>query len=602
MIPNNSSNETNQDSECNLAVNPSDATEIAGSAFTINTSGTNAPVFRSTDGGSTWELANIVPATSGATHDIALAFGTFDNTLYTGILNDGSGAMDLLRTGNLFSNSVMTTLSSRSGEDQPFPTAITTTSPSHADRVFYASNNLSAAQGTKTAVVDQSQNARTASPPAGLSMVNLERRTPSTQDRPSVRIAVHSDGHTYGAYATTKSQSGNKRVCDLTVVRDDNFGTSSPAYSAIITSGTAGVIVQANSNMLFSATAPYLGQQRCPNSISIAVNPNNSSDVWISWNDSVSASQRSIIHVRRSTNGGANWGSDLLAPNNAMNPAIAVNTSGTAGLLYQLLNGTTWETHFQRTSDGGAHWSDIILAKFTDNTPAPTFQPYLGDYTDLVTVGSGFYGTFASGNIPDMANFPSGVIFQRNADFAAHQLRNQANSANVNTSIDPYFFSVTNRFIHICELFPDVCKIKFLIDKFIKIPPYPCLICPWPCLQCPPFEIPFEEIYEEEFKDTRPQTALTIPWFHLSLDNIKDFDIEITTSEGEPVAQEINKTEKGYTISFRPSKRNFNDKEGIHGLKLTATPKTEEAWKKGAQFNFHIEASDYRFKEHAGMK
>ena len=47
MIPNNSSGETNQDSEPNLAVNPANAQEIAGTAFTPspNLGSPNSPIF-----------------------------------------------------------------------------------------------------------------------------------------------------------------------------------------------------------------------------------------------------------------------------------------------------------------------------------------------------------------------------------------------------------------------------------------------------------------------------------------------------------------------------------------------------------------------------
>ena len=64
----------------------------------------------------------------------------------------------------------------------------------------------------------------------------------------------------------------------------------------------------------------------------------------------------------------------------------------------------------------------------------------LGDFANLIAQGKDFYGTFCSVNAPLNANFPSGVTFLRNADFAAGNLRNLANTANVATSVDPFFF------------------------------------------------------------------------------------------------------------------------------------------------------------------
>lgn len=183
-------------------------------------------------------------------------------------------------------------------------------------------------------------------------------------------------------------------------------------------------------------------------------------------------------------------------------------------------------------------------------------------------------------------------------------MRNWTNTSNVAVSVDPFFFKIYPRFINICERFPDICSWKY-INKFkLRLPPYPCLTCPWPCLQCPPFEIQFEDIYKQVFSDKRPETILSIPYFHFMLEGYdpQNFDIKITTRDGEPITQELNKTKKGFTISFHPSRNNYNPKEGIHGLVVTILPKNEEAAKNGAELNYRLEASDYRFKEHIATK
>ena len=50
-----------------------------------------------------------------------------------------------------------------------------------------------------------------------------------------------------------------------------------------------------------------------------------------------------------------------------------------------------------------------------------------------------FYGIFSANNKPDLANFPNGVKYQRNANFATHTLLN-LNNVPVSNSIDPFFF------------------------------------------------------------------------------------------------------------------------------------------------------------------
>src|SRR5258708_22367823 len=81
MIPQSLSGETNQDSEPTLAVNPTNPSQIAASAFTPDPGGGDfAPIYVSTDGGNTWILNSIVPSDSASgsmTADITVAFRGF---------------------------------------------------------------------------------------------------------------------------------------------------------------------------------------------------------------------------------------------------------------------------------------------------------------------------------------------------------------------------------------------------------------------------------------------------------------------------------------------------------------------------------------------
>ena len=85
---------------------------------------------------------------------------------------------------------------------------------------------------------------------------------------------------------------------------------------------------------------------------------------------------------------------------------------------------------------------DYVLANVPANTPAPQFIPYIGDYVHLMAVGPHFYGIFSANNTPDLSNFPNGVTYQRNADFAAHTLLNTDNETPVKISIDPFSFEI----------------------------------------------------------------------------------------------------------------------------------------------------------------
>lgn len=60
-----------------------------------------------------------------------------------------------------------------------------------------------------------------------------------------------------------------------------------------------------------------------------------------------------------------------------------------------------------------------------------------------MAVGKDFYGIFSANNSPAKANFPNGVRFQRNVDFASKRLLGTDNATTVKTSIDPFFFKIT---------------------------------------------------------------------------------------------------------------------------------------------------------------
>ena len=84
-----------------------------------------------------------------------------------------------------------------------------------------------------------------------------------------------------------------------------------------------------------------------------------------------------------------------------------------------------------------------ILHTALASQPPRQFFPYLGDYVRLVAVGHEFFGVFSGSNRPDMANFPNGVTYQRNANFTTHSLLGVNGTTPVPVSIDPFFFKVT---------------------------------------------------------------------------------------------------------------------------------------------------------------
>ena len=452
MIPRALSGESNQDSEPTIAVNAANPLQIAGSAFTPDPGqGNLAPIYISVDGGNTWTLNSIVPSSAAdgsATADITVAFGTASNTLYAGIIRlpfpGDRTRLNILRTDNFQSGMAMKVLVDRIGRgvDQPYVQAATVASgPNQGrDRVYVGDNDFNATP--KTATIDQSLDAGKKKP--SFTSVRIESRSTAGQDGPPIRPAIHSDGTVYAIFHSWRTirNSGRGRA-DIVVVRDDNGGSGTNKFRSLLDSGDGKAGVRVAKNVKFNFDG-FLGLQRTGGDVSIAVDPTNSAIVYVAYNDDIGSDY--VLHVLRSTDRGVTWSSDLRTVGNALNPALAINSEGKAGLLYQQLTGSgatrRWVTKFE-SSVNGTTWHAITLATVPANRPRKQFDPYLGDYEHLTTVGKDFYGVFCANNTPNKANFPKGVAYQRNANFTTHTLLDVDNATPVEVSIDPFFFKVT---------------------------------------------------------------------------------------------------------------------------------------------------------------
>jgi hypothetical protein len=466
MIPNALSKESFQDSEPNLSVNPGNPLEIAASAFTPDPmGGPNAPIYESKDGGHTWTLKSIVPS-QRITGDITQSFSGTGRRLYAGILKvpPKPGArtqQNILGTVDFQSSAVMTVFEDTLEQDQPWIRATTVQGGADAgkDR-FYVGYNDFRVQDGKTSTIGQSLDAATSSHPT-VQTIHIEKRSTASQDGPQTRPVIHPDGTIYVAFYGWRARGALRRViADVVVVRDDNWGAGEHPYTALLDQDDSlpGVRVVQGASFFFTL-GPAIGQQRTGGDIAIAVDPKNSSVVYLVFGDDHQGPNYAL-HVRKSVDRGVTWSSDLLVITNAKNPALAINSNSEVALIYQQVvptgvgppdlvtgAGMRWETHLRRTLDGRA-WSDLLLASTPADRPvaaqARQQQPYLGDYIDMMAVGKDFYGVFCANNTPDRANFPNGVVYQRNADFDTRKLLANDGISTVPPSIDPFFFKFTD--------------------------------------------------------------------------------------------------------------------------------------------------------------
>ena len=280
--------------------------------------------------------------------------------------------------------------------------------------------------------------------PAGFSPIQLEKRATTGQDGPPVRIALHADGTVYAAFERWVSGTFPNLNIDIVVTRDDNWGSGS--FQSLLDSGDSKV-GQRVATGAFIKWNDTMGQERLGGDLTIAVDPTNSSTVYVAWCDRVGGSAGTdwTVHVRRSTNKGQSWSADLRTITNVKNPSLAVNNAGHVGLLYQQFTSSRWVTQIEVSPTA---WSQVVtptvLHTAPSTTPSSAFLPYLGDYVRLLAMGADFYGVFCGNNTPDTANFPNGVTYQRNANWTTHTLLNTDNVTPVAVSIDPFFFEYTD--------------------------------------------------------------------------------------------------------------------------------------------------------------
>jgi hypothetical protein len=435
MIPQSQSNEANDDSETNIAVNPADPRIIGATAFTNNFP---TSVFLSSDGGETWVEAGIVPVGTG---DYNAKFSR--NALYCGNLDPallcliGLG-MEVFRSTDPFSGTPMTQIDSQPCADQPWMAVETVRRGPDAgkDRVYAGYTNWN--NVVSVATIDISQDGTAAVP--AFNSVQLQNRA-VTRNAPSVRPAIHSNGTVYAAYFDWRGPNVfptyGSTIADVVVARDDNWGLNN--FQDLIDPGDShfGVRVVTGFNANFNGA---LGPDRFGSDLALAVDPRpeHSRRVWLGWCDMQGTSY--TLHVRRSTDHGKKWSPDLLTVSNAKNPGLAVSTEGRVGVFYQQLTGPAgaqrWEYHVQFTRNG-VDWDDALLA----NT---AITNWTGDYNFLQAHGRDFYGTFATDNTPDLANFPHGVRYQRNVNFATKQLLDLTGTVVIAASIDPFFFKISH--------------------------------------------------------------------------------------------------------------------------------------------------------------
>ncbi len=408
IIPKAQQNEHAQNSEPNIALNPADPTKIVISAFG---NGGN-PIFISKNGGTSWALLQKVPA-----GDISIGWGGPFNAYMTTLTRSGS-AIGTLRLHDPTIKSAFRGVAHsvyRPGGDGPVQPWTEAAFVEGVDRIYVAFNDLS--QSTKTASVRQSRD-------GGLTWQNtvIERNVPGDgSDGSAVRVAARGDT-VYAVFQRYNHVDANQdETGDIVIVRDDAGGAHNFMDLGVSGAGKA---------VATGETFPQgsIGQERLGSDLSIAVDPNNPARVAVAYAAVQSGNIVVVVHL--STDSGASWSKIFTTPADSALPALAIAANGTVGLLYTSYDGTNLETHLVQSSNNFTSNTDLLLSKFADQSLVSDFDPYIGDYEDLVAVGNTFYGTFSASN--DTTDFPQQPVFLRDPALLG--------TKKVPFSIDPFFF------------------------------------------------------------------------------------------------------------------------------------------------------------------
>ena len=323
-----------------------------------------------------------------------------------------------------------------------------------SDHVYVAFNDLGQFNppgNGRTASVNVSVNGG-----ANYTTVTLDRvGAPAGQDDPAVRVAVNGS-RVYAVFdrwtgTVENSANGSRFNSQLVVVRSDDGGAD--GFTALGMGGngvTAATHIGVFSNT--RNTALTLGQERIAGGdLAIAVDPNSANHVVVAYTDAPGANGAGVVQlvVTESFNGGATWTQKFTTPaaTRSGQPGVAILANGAIGLLYNNYDPATdtLSQHLVTTTNDFVSTNDIELASERNATPAPVFDPYLGDFFTLTGSGTAFYGIFSASNADDGtdASFMNASFNRRftgTPGTSSFQLVDAMGNP-VASSIDPFFFS-----------------------------------------------------------------------------------------------------------------------------------------------------------------
>jgi HYR domain len=417
------------DGEPSIAVNPSNPNEIVILAFS-GSWGATAPLWHSTDGGSTWSKQSTIPVPPGVASAVGCPcdqnpdFGRTSNMsgtfltadIYSGTTTNPSnaGSWNWLLSGG---NAVRTNSAGVGNVDQPWLLVNRDTATASQDNTIVAYDDFSGAPDMRVAVS------------LGTNPPNFTRDNQSGSSgggfiNPGHRLAVDPrNGWIYSLFQSRTGGDANQHAIDYHLNRSTDGGQTWTLNG----SGSGIVVVNANSTQGFAPSTTFDGSGNCTSDNAFkfgtvnalfggvdhaAVDP-STGDVYYVYGNRDGGTGNNRISIIRLTDNGAG-GLTVGAPNfvtgqvQAALPSVAVTSNGIVGVLYTQFDGVSgggipmFSAHIAVSDNQGASFTDSVLENFlssaTNNSACK--QRVLGDYQQVKAFGTTFYGTFTGNGVP----------------------------------------------------------------------------------------------------------------------------------------------------------------------------------------------------------
>lgn len=417
--PNLTNTDTANDGETSIAIDPSNPNQIVITAFS-GSSGGNAILWHSTDGGLTWTQRATIPPPPGIGTFLGCSGpGVCDQAIDYGRANQLSGTF-LDGNTNIFSGTTTNPASAASwgwftiagtaqqtnsvgnnNSDQPWLLVNRDPTTTAQDNVYVAYDDFNGGPDMRVAV------ATGTNPP---NFVRDNQSGTSTGGvNPGHRLAKDSrTGFMYSLFQRCTSGCGSDgaKTIDYMLNRTTDGGQTWTLNG----SGTGIIVATADSTQprpKFGTVNALLG------GVLHAAVDSRTGDLYYVYGNRDGGTGNDRLAIRRlqgNGSGGVNIGAENFVTGQvvAAIPSIAVASDGTVGVFYYTFDGFSidnfpiFTARLALSRDQGVSFDDLRLLTFlssaTDNGNGR--QRVLGDYMQMKTVGRTFYGSFTGNGAP----------------------------------------------------------------------------------------------------------------------------------------------------------------------------------------------------------